>query len=115
MDSDCLIKLTKAGLKEIVASFCNIIIPQAVHAEVVDAGKRMGCQDAFAVEKNISSGKIHVSRKTSSTLKGDDAVVELFDRATHTAVGTDDARLTRRLSNNGIPFILPAVIILKLF
>ena len=115
MDSDCLIKLTKAGLKENIASICKIIIPQAVYDEVVVAGKKKGCDDAFVVENNESIGKIHVLKKISSSNKGDDALFELFDRGIHTAVGTDDARLAKRLQTNGIPFILPAVIILKLF
>jgi len=115
MDSDCLIKLTKAGLKENIASLCKIIIPQAVYDEVVVAGKKKRCDDAFVVENNESIGKIHVYKKISSANKGDDALFELFNRGIHTAVGTDDVRLSKRLQTNGIPFILPAVIILKLF
>ena len=90
-------------------------MPQAVHSEVVDAGKRKRCEDAFVVEKNISEGKIGVLDKTSASAKGDDAVIELYDAAMFDAVGTDDSRLVKRLINDGIPFILPAVIILKMF
>jgi rRNA-processing protein FCF1 len=115
MDADCLIKLTKAGLKEDLSSLCRIIIPQAVYAEVVVAGKKKGCDDAPVVEDNVSDGKIHLLKIVSSANKGDNALVELFDRSSHTAVGTDDAKLAKRLQTNGIPFILPAVIILKLF
>lgn len=115
MDADCLIKLTKAGLKEIIVSACRIIIPHTVKAEVVEAGKVKRCEDAFVVEKNISDGKISVFGKTTPFSKGDDAVIELFDKTVHDAVGTDDARLVKRLSNNSIPFMLPAVIILSLF
>jgi len=115
MDADCLIKLTKAGLKETIASACYIIIPHVVKAEVVDAGKVKDCEDAFIVEKNLTAGKIDVFGKTASFRKGDDAVIELFDKTTHDAVGTDDARLVKRLIHNSIPFVLPAVIILNLF
>ena len=52
MDADCLIKLTKAGLKELIAGNASICIPEIVEQEIVDAGKRKGCPDAFAVEKN---------------------------------------------------------------
>ena len=102
-------------MKENVASLCKIIIPQAVFAEVVVAGKKRGCDDAFVIEDNVSDGEIHVLKIVSLANKGDDALVELFDSGSHTAVGTDDAKLAKRLHTNGIPFILPAVIILKLF
>ena len=35
MDADCLIKLTKAGLKEIVVTHCIVFIPEEVKREVV--------------------------------------------------------------------------------
>ena len=38
MDADCLIKLTKAGLKELIAGDAAISIPETVRREVVDAG-----------------------------------------------------------------------------
>ena len=115
MDADCLIKLTKSGLKEVVASFFTILIPHAVKVEVVDAGKIKGCEDAFVVEKNISKEKINIFGKTGEDCKGDEALIELFDKSLHDAVGTDDARLVKRLAANSIPFILPAVIIYNLF
>jgi rRNA-processing protein FCF1 len=114
MDSDCLIKLTKAGLKEMMATLCKIAIPPAVQSEVVEAGKKKQCHDAFVVEKNISDNKISIFGNMAMEVKGDDAVIELFDKSIHDAVGTDDTRLAKRLQNNGIPFLLPAVIILKL-
>ena len=43
MDADCLIKLTKAGLKELIAENATISIPETVKREVVDAGKIKGC------------------------------------------------------------------------
>jgi hypothetical protein len=41
MDADCLIKLTKAGLKELVATRYSVSIPEPAKREVVDAGKKM--------------------------------------------------------------------------
>ena len=46
---------------------------------------------------------------------GDDALVDLFRNSDYDVVATDDAKLTRRLIANDIPFILPALIIFKLF
>ena len=40
MDADCLIKLTKAGLKELVTTKDSVSIPEQVKREVVDAGKK---------------------------------------------------------------------------
>jgi hypothetical protein len=50
MDADCLIKLTKAKLKEIVCNNFSVFIPQAVENEVVDnAGEH---PDAIIIKKN---------------------------------------------------------------
>jgi hypothetical protein len=51
MDADCLIKLTKAGLKELICQHEKIFIPAGVKREVVDAGKSKGYADADLVEK----------------------------------------------------------------
>jgi hypothetical protein len=39
MDADCLIKLTKAGLREPICRYEQIVIPAIVKREVVDAAK----------------------------------------------------------------------------
>jgi len=62
MDADCLIKLTKSGLKELVAKNDKIIIPDIVKAEVVDSGKDKGCHDSLSVEKNINEGRIIIEK-----------------------------------------------------
>ncbi len=51
MDADCLIKLTKAGLKEAICPFCAIMMPQAVYSEVVDAGKRNAARMRLLLKK----------------------------------------------------------------
>lgn len=62
MDADCLIKLTKAGLKELIAENVGISIPETVRCDAVDAGKIKGCTDSIAVEQNIASqGKISLT------------------------------------------------------
>lgn len=58
MDSDCLIKFTKAGLKGLVADKNVVIIPDIVRQEAVAAGKTKGCGNALVVEKNIQARKI---------------------------------------------------------
>jgi rRNA-processing protein FCF1 len=114
MDADCLIKLTKAGLKELVGSKDMIFIPQVVQREVVDAGKDKGCADAFVVEKNIQNRLLTIAKASSKYTKGDDALIGLFQKKEYDAVATDDARLTRLLRISGIPFILPGLLIYHL-
>lgn len=111
MDADCLIKLTKAGLKELIAENATISIPETVKREVVDAGKIKGCADAFAVEQNITFGLIDIIGSPLDYAKGDHALVALFEKEKYDAVATDDAKLTHNLRAHGIRFILPGLIV----
>lgn len=116
MDSDCLIKLTKAGLKEEVCKQFEVTIPYAVKKEVVDIGKSKGLPDAELVEKNIENDFIHITGKGSSVhLKGDQALIEIFKRGQYDLIATDDAKLTRLLKSIAIPYILPGLLICFLF
>ena len=114
MDSDCLIKLTKSGLKELAAKHCDVQIPNIVEQEVVHKGKIKECPDAYAVENNIARGRISILQAYSKHTSGDDALIDLYPESDSDAVATDDAKLTRKLRANGIPYILPALIIYKL-
>ena len=78
MDADCLIKITKAGLKNFVGSKYTIFIPEAVKKEVVDAGKEKRCSDAFAVEKNIDANVLKITESLSDYVTGDEALIALF-------------------------------------
>ena len=116
MDADCLIKLTKAGLKEFICTHEKVIIPGIVKREVVDAGKIKGHLDAELIEKNISRGLIIVAKQgTLDHVKGDQALVAMFKRGEYTSVATDDAKLIRILRATGIPFVLPALLIYSLY
>ena len=115
MDADCLIKLTKAGLKDLVAEKNVLFIPAVVKREVVDAGKDKGCADAFIVEENIKAQRIAIAESTAEHLTGDDALTTLFRMDLYDAVATDDARLVRKFKMHGIPFILPALILYRLW
>jgi len=56
-----LIYLAKADRLDLLLSlFEEILIPEAVHEEVVSKGKRLGQADAFVVEKAIKEGRISV-------------------------------------------------------
>lgn len=115
MDADCLIKLTKAGLKEMVAEANALFIPAAVKKEVVDTGKNKGCADAFIVEENIAAQKITVVESTTHYPEGDEALVALFQADKYDAVATDDAKLVRKFRMRNIPHLLPALLLYRLW
>lgn len=116
MDADCLIKLTKAGLKELICQNEKIVIPGVVKREVVDAGKSKGLPDAELVEKNIRRGIITIAKEVELNYgKGDQALVVLFKQGRYAAVATDDAKLIRILRAAGIPFVLPALLLYSFY
>jgi len=114
MDADCLIKLTKAGLKELVVIKYSVFIPESIKREVVDAGKKKDCVDAFAVEKNIESELIAVIDATVKVEKGDQALIAVYRNEDYDAIATDDVRLSHHLKALNIPFILPGLILYRL-
>ena len=116
MDSDCLIKLTKAGLKELVTKHETIVIPEVVRQEVVDRGKERGSSDADIVGKNIATQKIQVAQLKLKPLhrSGDKALIKTFQNGKYNAVATDDRKLIRLLQALNIPFIMPGLILYAL-
>jgi hypothetical protein len=116
MDSDCLIKITKAGLKEPICRYERIIIPMNVKREVVDEGKRRGHADAEMIELNIENGLIGLAKGDEGRrLKGDQSLFEAFQGGRYSAVATDDAKLVRFLRSSHIPFIVPGILIYAIF
>ena len=116
MDADCLIKLTKAGLKEKICQQYEIAIPATIKKEVVDAGRRKGLLDAELVEKNIKKDIIKIVGKESPTrIKGDQALIEIYKRGRYDAIATDDVKLIRGLRSVGISYILPGLFIYSLY
>jgi hypothetical protein len=113
MDADCLIKLTKAGLKEEVCAAWNITIPALVASETVDRAPQL--PDAVRIGQNIAAGRVTVESLGSDPAKGEDAVLLLFQGGGFDAVASDDARFIRRLRGLGLPYALPAIIIVRLF
>src|SRR3989338_7872926 len=104
MDADCLIKLTKAGLKELIASHETIMIPEMVRREVVDAGKAKGCYDAVLVENNVAAKTIQIAKEPSSQETGDETVIETFQAGGDAALATAARTITPRLKAANMPF-----------
>jgi rRNA-processing protein FCF1 len=111
MDSDCLIKLTKAGVKERVCGAWEVYIPALVSRETTVAAPRL--PDAARIKDNIKAGLI-VVKGGGQGRKGEDAALDLFRTGAFQAVATDDVRFVRRLRGLGVPFAVPAVIVTKL-
>lgn len=115
MDADCLIKLTKAGIKESVCCHYETFIPEIVQQEVVNTGKTRGHPDADLVAKNIEAGIIKIAKGSSSYIKGDQALIEIFREGGYDQVATDDAKLTRLLGLTAVPFVFPGLLIYSLY
>ena len=119
MDSDCLIKLTKSGLKESICTKDEVTIPFVVKREVVDAGKSKGTPDAEWVERNIQRGLlgVTVAGKSGSTVptRGDQALIETFHLGRYDVIATDDVKLIRSLKSIGMRWTLPGLLIYSLY
>jgi len=112
MDADCLIKLTKSGLKEPICRTEKVTIPTAVKREVVDAGRTKDYSDAGIVDQNIQNGLITVAKESSPIHSaGDQDLIAAFKQGRYAVIATDDAKLIRTLRAAGIPFMVPALLI----
>jgi len=112
MDADCLIKLTKAGLKERVCQVFSICIPSRVKEEVVDSGKAKELPDAVMIDANIARDLIKVvTVHGSKNAAGEQAAVALFQSGGYDAIGSDDKQFIRQLKLFGIPYLTPATCI----
>jgi rRNA-processing protein FCF1 len=109
MDTDCLIKLTKSMLKELVCGNFSVIIPQIVKEEVVDNAKEH--PDAAIIKRNIETGLLTINKMRSSAQKGEDAVFAIFHHGKFDAVCSDDKSFIKRLRLFDIPYITPSVFI----
>lgn len=109
MDTDCLIKLTKSGLKELVCGNFSVFIPQVVKEELIDnAGEH---PDSMIIKENIARGLLTINKIQSSSQKGEDAVFATFQQEKFDAICSDDKRFIKRLRLFEIPYITPSVFI----
>ena len=112
MDADCLIKLTKAGIKEDLCRAFEVTIPRLVKEEIVDRGKAKKLPDAIVIEGNIMGKLIQVDKKRNQNIDvGEKEAVALFQNGGYDAIGSDDKRFVKQLRLFNIPYITPAVFI----
>lgn len=112
MDADCLIKLTKARLKELVCQNFTVVIPQLVEEEVVDNASAH--PDSVIIRQNLDKKLLSIEKHTVSNVKGENAVYEIFQRGKFEAVCSDDKKFIKRLRFFDIPYITPSVFIVLL-
>jgi hypothetical protein len=67
MDADCLIKLTKSNLKEVICYNFSVIIPKLVKEEIVDNAK--GHPDAAVIQKNLERKLITLQKPHSPAIR----------------------------------------------
>ena len=112
MDADCLIKFTKAGLKEAVCTHLSVVIPQVVKREVIDLGKNH--PDSMVIKDNLDKGLLSLSGVEMQDVKGEEAALAIFQKGGFDAILSDDKRFVRRLRALDVPYITPAVCIVLL-
>jgi rRNA-processing protein FCF1 len=109
MDADCLIKLTKAQLKEAVCQACDVLVPSTVLGEVLrNASAHPECE---VIQANLGDGKLVEAKTLRSHAKGEHAALEVFDPDKHSGIASDDKRFVRELRLKGIPYITAGVFI----
>lgn len=123
MDSDALIKVTKASVKDVVVSNIEVFVPGEVKREVVDEGKAKGYPDAIIIEDNIRKGKIKVMDTRSDELTesvigslhllgGEADSFRLFKQGNYDAITSDDQRFLDLVDGLSIPFTTPTSLLL---
>lgn len=121
MDSDCLIKLTKAGAKEAVTLAMKVYIPSMVKKETVDEVKERGYQDALTIEENIEKKVLKVVKNRRNSFvkvpgtKGEMEAVALYSEGGYDAIASDDRRFLKKLDAAEIPYMTPTACVLYLY
>lgn len=112
MDADCLIKLTKARIKEEVCRAFRVFIPGNVCREVLrNATEHPECGVVLA---NLQSGALVEVESRKLAGKGEESVLDAFQTGSYAGIASDDKRFIKKLRILGVPYITPAVFVLLL-
>lgn len=126
MDSDSLIKLTRAKAKEIVVKNIDIYIPPKVFEETVTIPKKEGFPDAFLIEENLDKGFVNIKTyKEDQHIEemvndlgmgyGESDVFRLYRSGGFDAISSDDRRFLIIVDALDIPYLTPTALIIYLF
>jgi hypothetical protein len=120
IDSDALVKITKAGLKETFTSHLNLRMAPVVAKEVIEEGKRLGHADAVEVERNLARKRLRLtpapraSDKASLFSGGEADLVALYESGQYSAVISDDMHFLKRAIEFGIEVLTPTATLVLL-
>lgn len=126
MDSDSLIKLTRARAKEIVVKNIDVYIPPKVFEETVTIPKKEGFPDAFLIEENLDKGfvniktykeDLHIEEMVNDLGMGygESDVFRLYRSGGFDAISSDDRRFLMIVDALDIPYLTPTALIIYLF
>ena len=109
LDSDCLIKLTKAGALDALVKSAACFVPKEVFEEVVIVGKRLFYKDAEEISRIVEQGRIKVVQVICQSHpalgRGEVAAKELAKNIGSDAVLSDDQKFIGELESEGIAFM----------
>ena len=119
LDADALIKLNRAGVLLLIAETFECVIPDEVYREAVINGKKRGYPDAEEIDKVIEAGMEVISvapvpRRYAGLDAGESAVLSLVSREETQVVVSDDRQFVNLLSRAGIPYLVPAALIVAM-
>lgn len=121
MDTDALIKLTKAGLMNKIGKEFACFITKEVYEEAVVEGKKLLYADADHIEKFIEQKLIVVRDKGSAIFssskmlgKGEASIAVLYQKNKNSVIVTDDNAFINILKERNIDAITPASLIILL-
>ena len=110
MDSDCLIKLTKAEAKEVVVRHLDVYIPSSIKSETVDLGIKNNYPDALIIQENVLKGKLKVKKPKVKAImfKGGEAeVYSLYIDGGFSGIASDDSKFLKKLETLKVNFLTP--------
>ena len=111
MDADCLIKLTKAQLKEEVCAAFDVTVPARVIEEVMVAPDQH--PECAVIQRNLERGLLAGLPDAKHHARGDEALLAVSgDSGEFAAIASDDKRFIRQLRLLGKPYLTPAVMVL---
>jgi hypothetical protein len=125
MDTDALIKLTKAAAKEAVCGEYTVVLAPAVERESVEEGKAAGYADAVVIEENLRAGRLSTVRprrssKTERLLRdlaivgGEADTLRLYRAGRADLIVSDDGRFLGILDALNVPYATPGALIAAL-
>lgn len=126
MDSDSLIKLTRAKAKEVVLKNIEVYIPPKVFEEAVTIPKLEGYPDAFLIEANLKKGLLTIgnfeeNQSVEEMIKrlgmghGEADVFRLYKSGSFDVISSDDRRFLKIIDALDVSYMTPSALILYLF